>query len=133
MTPDQLLLSRQLAGLPGFRWEAGMKFPQAKGKGWIRHAGRVYDDEKYTPCDAIPDLTDDAIGGVLFGWICALDDEAHLDRSNGALRITVHGYVPCASTDHVDRDDHGGRWWTVTGATLAEASARALLAIGRCA
>lgn len=156
MTPAQLDLARQLAALPGFRWDDGMLTHTTHDAGLpCCDAGtpiRVQDDginslvvEGYfgaivpdvshrhpdfaaimerheasitaAEANALPDLTDDATGGVLLGWLAGMD-----------LRPTA--------------ERHSDGWWDVgldfdstwpTGATLAEACARALVAVGRCA
>lgn len=138
MTPDQIALSRKLASLPGFAMSPGMRDndqtrvlrmvaartyyadgvsenanPDEPNDGWYEytHNGAEGDPE------AFPDLTDDATGGVLLGWLAEMN-----------LRPTA--------------GRHSDGWWDVgldfdstwpTGSTLAEACAHALVAVGRCA
>lgn len=131
MTPDQIALSRKLASLPGFAMSPGMRDndqtrvlrmvaartyyadgvsedanPDEPNDGWYEYTHNGAEDDP----EAIPDLTDDATGGVLLGWLAAM------------------GECPTAFF-------HGDKW-TLNGhpgSTLAEACAHALVAVGRCA
>lgn len=148
MTPEQRLLSRQLAALPGFNWDDGMLTHTTRTAGLpgcpagtpirvqggigdlvvegyfgaimpdvgLRHPNYVAIRERHDAslaaarANALPDLGDDATGGVLLGWLAAMSE-----------RPTVF---------------FDGDRWTLDGqpgATLAEACARALVALGRCA
>lgn len=126
-TPEQLALARQLAALPGFRWRRRMsavwsQLPEHGGHRMTLDAvdGRAYDDPWFNPvlgrwnCDG-PDLTDDATGGVLLGWLSGM----------GALPDV------CRDETHWIVDYHGSAT-RYAGNTLAEACARALIAVGRC-
>lgn len=131
MTPAQLDLARQLAALPGFRWDVGMT--DDRGVRVYRRPSGVHgvdadaidaDDQGWNMFDAfegdhdtaLPDLTDDATGGVLLGWLAAMDQWPNIEHIAGGWSIA-----------------HGRTGHTYPGATLAEACARALVAVGRCA
>ncbi len=129
MTPAQVDLARALVALPGWRWRDGM-LAQCSGRSvrvvqWDGDAvagtgSRMLPSGAWVPapvyCDDLPDLTDPATGGVLLGM---LPPNVILCDDGG----TSHGGW------HVEIVD-GGRWY---GSTLAEAAARALVALGRCA
>ena len=142
MTPAQLDLARQLAALPGFRWGAGMlaRDPAhdyrsvrvlgaadwAHSEGVMRptRTGFTVDYQMRQggppplPSRAwLPDLTDDATGGVLLGWLAGMKLRPTAGRhSDGRWDVGL---------------DFDSTW--PTGTTLAEACARALVAVGRCA
>lgn len=128
MTPDQIDLSRQIVTLPGFRWQQGMRNVNPDGSsGWWTHTGGSERGNlspwyghraNHNPSEAVPDLADDATGGALVHWIA----EMGLSLAVGA--DTMRWWV--SITLHPKRR-------RFTGATLAEACARALVAIGRCA
>jgi hypothetical protein len=136
MTPEQPALAKQLVALPGFRWEAGMRAADTKFARVIATSGDPGDTESVCATEegatsddcyatwfafttATPDLTDNATGGVLLGWLAAM------------------GMQPTADCDAACWDVGAGmptKWrWAGNSATLAEACARALIAIGRCA
>ena len=121
-----MLLNLQLRDLPDFRWRPGMLailpetelreevrariydvWPDGLVMGWVRSRRQVQITR-----DAVPDLTDDATGGVL---LATLPESYHLHRLNGAW--TLH--------------DEGGND-VGASATLAEACARLMVARGRC-
>lgn len=139
MTQEQIDLARQLVSLPGFAMSPGMRDndqtrvlrmvaartyyadgvsenadPDEPNDGWYEysHNGAEGDPE------AIPDLADPATGGVLVHWI------AEMGLSLAVSVDTMHWTV--GITLHPERRHF-------PGSTLAEACARALVAIGRCA
>lgn len=144
VNPAQADLARALVALPGWEWRAGMTAIDKKGARWlvyfgrpailcgqgIGHAGYVGGWESSAPIflSPIPDLTDDATGGILLGM---LPPDHMIDRCAGAATVTIRGHRP-ARPDLVY--EHGGLnvWWSVNGATLGEAVAAALVAVGRC-
>ena len=83
MTPSQIDLARKLANLPGFRWAQGMvPTDQEIGTDAIRAESSdgdpdVFDGEP--PGDALPDLTSDATGGVLLGWLAKVRNMQNMD------------------------------------------------------
>lgn len=119
MTPDQLLLARLLSELSGFRWTQGMRNVSPDGSpGWWTHTGGSERSNlspwyghgaHHDPSEGVPDLTDDATGGVLLGGLAAMD------------RPTAFF--------------HGDAWTLdgIRGSTLAEACARALVTYSQCA
>lgn len=115
MTPERIELSRQLLKLPGF--------PHDPPSGQLRTSDGMdwcYSDEADWNAGGsgrqVPNLEDAATGGVLLAWLAPL----------------VHPDVQCKDTYRVifAIDNDLKRF---VGATLAEACARALVAIGRCA
>ena len=114
MTPDQLTLAKQLAALPGFRWENGMNCCES-GKS----SGRVINGASWPMRpNWFPDLADAATGGVLLCWLWRLRDWHPHGHESGGPDVTIH-------------DEEGEV--VVHGRTLTEACARALIAVGRCA
>lgn len=162
MTPEQIVLARQLAALPGFRWDDGMLTHTTRAAGLpgcvaetpIRTQGGIGDlvvEGYFGPIEpdvsvhhpdfgvlserreasidaaqacALPDLTDNATGGVLLGW---------LEAMRVLLSVSpLAGIVPggFAVTTFSGQLSYQARH---QGDTLAEACARALIALGRCA
>lgn len=127
MNADQIEISRQLANLPGFWWTQGMRNVSPDGSpGWWTHTGGPEHSNlspwyghgaNHDPSEGLPGLTDDATGGVLLGWLARMELEPVVDHNE-------HGWTAGVVV--------GATHLYVTGATLADACARALVMVGRC-
>lgn len=132
-----MTLAQQLATLPGFRWAAGMRVLAASDTdadtdsppintvvdtrdgtvtvAWSTFAGTAEGGTLLR--DDVPDLADNATGGVLLGWLASM------------------GMQPTADCDAGRWDVGAGKpteWrWHGPSATLGEACAKALIALGR--
>lgn len=128
MTPAQVELARALVALPGWRWRAGMlaqcsgrlvRVVQWDGDAVAGTGARMLPSGAWVSapvyCDDLPDLTDDATGGVLLGMLMA------------AALVDLNGMRGTVTLQLVVREEY------YRGSTLAEAAARALVALGRCA
>lgn len=107
----QVEVARQLVALPdGWRWVPGML---------VWGGDRVTEATLGVAHGALPDLTDDATGGVLLGMLPSVYE---VDRDERGYRVRARDskgdFVPGRQSP-----------WS---STLAEAAARALVAIGRC-
>jgi hypothetical protein len=127
MNDEQMKVARELAGHSRFEWRAGMKPCAAELALFVWKLDRVEEDG-WNPqhCDDIalpqgwpdakreawPDLTDDATGGVLLGM---LGDWWAVRIVKGGVTVRPSGQ---GERSHLSR----------SGATLAEACARVLLA-----
>ena len=140
MNAEQIDLARQIDGLPGFAMHPGMRDhdgvrvirlvrgrkhyadgvnedadPETPNDGWVEFFADEVDPDGIV---SMPDLTDAATGGVLLGWLAEMG--LGLNVSVREMRWSVSIMLGRAHS-HYD------------GGTLAEACARALVAIGRCA
>ena len=129
MTPDQLDLARRLAAHPRFVWRRGAqpvyepapfvwgRLDRVEEDGWNpQHCDYIalpngWPDAKR---EAYPDLTDAATGGVLLDMVRALFVEVEMSMNKDGFGLNCWRSF--------------GRLVGFTGATLAEACARALLA-----
>jgi len=122
MTPTQTATARTLATLPGFAWEAGMRWVLMNPgpEGWLFGVCVPDNDlpiggigNRWAGEQDVPDLTHDGCGGIIFtalgpGW--------------KAWNSTEGGWVVC---------NYANRGKIIEGSTLAEASALAHIARGR--
>jgi len=111
MNDEQLKLARELAGHPNFSGRRGMCIVSGRFPLFVMGDGVGYRDLM----GGVPDLTDDATGGVLLGMLGAGWTCEHCEAANGA------------SVWHVYPRGHTKPPETHFGVTLAEACARALL------
>ena len=124
-----MTLAKKLTALPGFRWEVGMLVQQASGFAMRCTSAPTGDESAWgyngesfgQPIGQegdVPDLADNATGGVLLGWLAAM------------------GMQPTADCDASSWDVGAGKpteWrWSGNAPTLGEACAAALIALGRC-
>jgi hypothetical protein len=136
VTPAQVDLARVLVTLPGWRWRAGMLTAQrgpdgavddtirctrdADDPGGPAAAADREQDAYWTEAGDLPDLTDDATGGVLLAMLASL---GRVWTEHDTLRGVVSVEVWATGQDPEV---------AAAGSTIAEAAARALVALGRC-
>lgn len=123
MTDDQLDLARRLVEAPWWEWLPGMK-----SDGWTHITADDLDCD-LVPRRSVPDLTDPATGGVLLGMLpngrqpdgSLLQREAAEVEDGWVVRVfrfQCHGELPEVLSEAAEM-----------GTTLAEAAAKALLAL----
>lgn len=146
MNPDQLALADQLTELPGFRWDSGM----VDNEGARVFARTLSTDPDYIlgvhdafalelnrsiamigDSTVVPagyrnvcvDLNDPAVGGVLLCWLASMGVLIEVSPLAGVVPggFGVRTQPPVGSPS------------CYRGSTLAEACAKALVALGRCA
>ena len=130
VTPALVDLARALVALPGWRWRAGMLDTQGAR---VRDCGLFDLPDDWDPAEyarlghqRLPDLTDDATGGVLLTAVFRLQPDATLGFDAFAGQLVLGGVLRPVAVLRPGTP-------TTRGTTLAEAAARALVALGRCA
>ena len=123
MNADLLTLARAVVTLPGWEWRPGMLTADGERMlvdvacGLWRYIAAPYDEsDRDMMADAVPDLADDATGGVML---------ALLATTEPVVRVSVWG------SDRVAVDTESGRLRSFSGRTLGEAVAKCAISRGR--
>ena len=123
MNADLLPLASAVVTLPGWEWRPGMLTADGERMlvdvacGLWRYIAAPYDEsDRDMMADAVPDLADDATGGVML---------ALLATTEPVVRVSVWG------SDRVAVDTESGRLRSFSGRTLGEAVAKCAISRGR--
>ena len=123
MNADLLTLARAVVALPGWEWRPGMLTVDGERMlvdvacGLMRYIAAPYDEsDRDMMADAVPNLADDATGGVML---------ALLATTEPVVRVSVWG------SDRVAVDTESGRLRSFSGRTLGEAVAKCAISRGR--
>ena len=123
MNADLLTLARAVVALPGWEWRPGMLTADGERMlvdvacGLWRYIAAPYDEsDRDMMADAVPNLADDATGGVML---------ALLATTEPVVRVSVWG------SDRVAVDTESGRLRSFSGRTLGEAVAKCAISRGR--
>ena len=123
VSADLLTLARAVVALPGWEWRPGMLTVDGERMlvdvacGLMRYIAAPYDEsDRDMMADAVPNLADDATGGVML---------ALLATTEPVVRVSVWG------SDRVAVDTESGRLRSFSGRTLGEAVAKCAISRGR--